>query len=92
MMKPKRRMMKIALERVERTDLICIFCGSFRCEWAITSPRPSKRSASGEEEVFEPQAAIHQACIALMHAKGTRTKKGKQVDSPFIGNYEVDPR
>jgi hypothetical protein len=63
----KRRTIKVALERVTRTDLICISCGSFRTEWAIV---PSTR-AGGVEDAM---AGVHTKCIDSLHVRFTRKK------------------
>jgi len=81
---PKRRNIKIALERVTRTDLICISCGNFRTEWAVV---PSKKqeftgqkvpddepvacSAGGVESAV---AGVHTGCIDALHVRFTRKK------------------
>jgi hypothetical protein len=64
-MKSKKKLIKIALERVQRTDLICIACGNFRTEWAIM---PSI-------EGIEPAAGVHTKCIPSLHVKRTRNTK-----------------
>ncbi|HYX21404.1 MAG TPA: hypothetical protein VFA98_11225 [Thermoanaerobaculia bacterium] len=57
----KQKLMKIRLEKVQRTDLICIACNCFRTDWAIV-PGPG----------VEPVAGVHSKCIASMHVKHTR--------------------
>lgn len=64
-MAARRKYMKVALERVSRTDLICVACGNFRTEWAIV---PS--TAAGE--AAEPSAGIHTGCIGELHVRHTR--------------------
>jgi hypothetical protein len=53
---------KIKLERVQRTDLICVSCGNFRTEWAIV-PAPDG----------EPVSGVHTKCISMLRV--TRAKK-----------------
>ena len=60
----KKRFCKVALERVSRTDLICIGCGCFRTEWAIVSMGGA-----------EPVAGLHTKCIPGMHVRHTRKVK-----------------
>lgn len=57
----KQKLIKVKLEKVQRTDLICIGCGSFRTDWAIV-PTPGA----------EPVAGIHSKCIGDLHVKHTR--------------------
>lgn len=64
---PKRRNVKIALERVTRTDLICVSCGDFRTEWAIV---PSAGGVSVDDAV----AGVHTRCIDKLHVRFTRKK------------------
>ena len=54
----KQKLMKIRLEKVQRTDLICIGCGNFRTDWAIVAA-----------EGVEPQAGVHTKCIQELHQK-----------------------
>jgi hypothetical protein len=67
----KRKMVKVALERVSRTDLICVSCGGFRTDWAIL-PVAAETLSNGERE---PQAGIHTSCIPSLHARNTRKKR-----------------
>lgn len=62
----KRKNVKVALERVTRTDLICVSCGNFRTEWAIV-PAP----AGGVEDAV---AGVHTKCIDNLHVRFTRKK------------------
>lgn len=57
----KQKLIKVKLEKVQRTDLICIGCGCFRTDWAIV-PSPGA----------EPVAGIHSKCIGNLHVKHTR--------------------
>jgi hypothetical protein len=73
----KRRTVKVSLERVTRTDLICVSCGRFRCEWAILPVaagflRGDEQNEKRDE--YEPQAGVHTKCIDFLHAKFTRKK------------------
>ncbi len=73
----KHRHVKIALERVTRTDLICVSCGSFRCEWAILPVAVGFLRGDEEKEgrdEYEPQAGVHTKCIDQLHARSTRKK------------------
>ncbi len=63
----KRKNVKVALERVTRTDLICVSCGDFRTEWAIV---PAVK-AGGVEDA---QAGVHTKCIDSLHVRFTRKK------------------
>lgn len=76
----KRRLIKVALERTSRTDLICLSCGSFRTDWAILPV--SMGALRGEEQKqtqgeYEPQAGVHTQCIDRLHVRGTRKKKSE---------------
>jgi len=62
----KRRNVKVALERVTRTDLICVSCGDFRTEWAIV---PGK--IGGVEDAV---AGVHTRCVEALHVRFTRKK------------------
>jgi len=62
----KHRHVKIALERMTRTDLICVACGGFRTEWAIV---PVTRP-----EDWDPVAGVHTRCIDSLHVRFTRKK------------------
>jgi hypothetical protein len=64
----KQRFCKVALEKVSRTDLICIGCGSFRTEWAIVPIGGA-----------EPVAGLHTKCIPSMHVRHARKLKGESV-------------
>lgn len=57
----KQKLIKVKLEKVQRTDLICIGCGCFRTDWAIV-PTPGA----------EPVAGIHSKCIGALHVKHAR--------------------
>jgi hypothetical protein len=63
----KTKNIKVALVRIERTDLICIGCGSFRTEWAIVP--------IGKES--EPQAGVHTKCIPGLHVRHARKAKSE---------------
>lgn len=63
----KRKNVKVALERVSRTDLICVSCGDFRTEWAIV-PNPK---VGGVEDAM---AGVHTKCIDMLHVSFTRKK------------------
>ena len=67
-MTARRKLMKIALEKVSRTDLICIACGMFRTEWAIVP-----NSADPEDAV----AGLHSKCIDAIHVRHTRKRESK---------------
>ena len=71
-MKMKRKLVKVAIERTDRTDLICVSCGNFRTEWALL-PVATETLANGK---YEPQAGVHTMCIAILHARNVRKKKG----------------
>jgi hypothetical protein len=60
----KQKNMKVRLEKIKRTDLICVGCGNFRTDWAIV-PR------SG----VEPVAGVHSGCIGSLHVKSVRKKE-----------------
>ena len=60
----KKRFCKVALEKVSRTDLICIGCGNFRTEWAIVPVGDA-----------EPVAGLHTKCIPGMHVRHARKSK-----------------
>jgi len=62
----KRRHVKVTLERVTRTDLICVACGGFRTEWAIV---PAARP-----EDWDPWVGVHTKCIDKLHVRFTRKK------------------
>jgi len=64
----KTKNMKIRLEKVQRTDLICVGCGNFRTEWAIV-PSPGAES----------QAGVHTKCIPSLHVRHTRKPKAEAV-------------
>ena len=68
-MATRRKLIKIALERVSRTDLICIACGSFRTEWAVVP--------AGDVE--EAVAGCHTKCMDGLHVRHSR-KKSSEVD------------
>jgi hypothetical protein len=57
----KQKLIKVKLEKVQRTDLICIGCGCFRTDWAIVSSPGA-----------EPVAGVHSKCIDDLHVKHTR--------------------
>lgn len=63
----KRKTIKVALERVTRTDLICVSCGNFRTEWAII---PNAKSGGVEDAM----AGVHTRCIDSLHMRFTRKK------------------
>jgi hypothetical protein len=63
----KKRFCKVALEKVSRTDLICIGCGNFRTEWAIVPIGGA-----------EPVAGLHTKCIPGMHVRHARKPKTEQ--------------
>jgi hypothetical protein len=65
-MAARRKFMKIELERVTRTDLMCIACGSFRTEWGIV---PSNGS------IEDAAAGIHAKCVEVIHVRHTRAKR-----------------
>jgi hypothetical protein len=67
----KRRNVKIALERVTRTDLMCAACGSFRTEWAIV-PNPM---VGGVEEAM---VGVHTKCIDSLGVRFTRKTASKK--------------
>ena len=64
----KRKFVKVAIERVSRTDLICVSCGRFRTEWAIVAP--------GSDE---PVAGVHAGCVDKLHVKHARKPKESEV-------------
>lgn len=66
----KRKNIKIALERVTRTDLICIACGMFRTEWGVVP-------AAGDIE--DAVAGCHTKCIDTLHVRHTRAASAKKV-------------
>jgi hypothetical protein len=70
----KHKHMKVRLEKVKRTDLICVACGDFRTDWAIV-PGPGA----------EPQAGVHSRCIQHMHVRHTRKKS----EAPESGELPV---
>ena len=72
----KQKHMKIKLERVQRTDLICVGCGNFRTEWAIV-PSPG----------VEPVAGVHSKCIGTLHVKHSR-KSPEPLAAPSPSNAE----
>jgi len=79
----KQKLIKVALERTSRTDLICLSCGSFRTDWAIlpvstglVRGEESKQSQSEYEE-YEPQAGVHTQCIGRLHVRGMRKKRSE---------------
>lgn len=69
---PKRKLVKIALERITRTDLICASCGGFRTEWAIL---PGVNSLDSE-----PMAGLHTKCIDSIHVRKARRNPGVKTD------------
>lgn len=66
----KQKLMKIRLEKTQRTDLICIGCGNFRTEWAIVP-------ALGAE----PQAGVHTKCAQELHQKKQRKVSSQSNES-----------
>jgi hypothetical protein len=66
----KKRFCKVALEKVSRTDLICIGCGNFRTEWAIVPIGDA-----------EPVAGLHTKCIPGMHVRHARKPKDADADA-----------
>jgi len=62
----KRKNVKVALERVTRTDLMCVSCGNFRTEWAIIP--------GTKDSVEDAVAGVHTKCIDSLHVRFTRTK------------------
>ena len=63
------RNVKVRLERVTRTDLLCLVCGSFRTEWGVGA------GSDGSDGEHEMQAGVHTRCIPALHVKGTRKSK-----------------
>ena len=64
-MAARRKLIKIALERVTRTDLICIACGNFRTEWAVVP--------AGDAE--EAIAGCHTKCMDGLHVRRLAKKE-----------------
>ena len=60
-----KKFVKVGLERVSRTDLICVVCGNFRTEWAIMA-----EAMGGDDAV----AGIHGKCIEKLHVHRARTR------------------
>lgn len=74
MSKAKQKFVKIAIERISRTDLICVACGQFRTEWAIVLPGISM-------EDFEPVAGLHVRCVEKLHVRHSRKSKDGETAS-----------
>lgn len=71
----KRKNVKVALERVTRTDLICVSCNNFRTEWAIVpAPHGARASEDGAGGVEDAVAGVHTKCIDNLHVRFTRKK------------------
>jgi len=70
-MAARRKNIKVALERVSRTDLLCVACGNFRTEWAIVP---------GELGVEEAVAGVHTTCIEKLRVRHARKKSTVLVD------------
>ena len=89
----RRKCIKVALERVTRTDLICVACGRFRTEWAIVpgaygggEGAPPTRNESGE--ATEVVAGVHTGCIDQLAVRHTRKREKVAVQNVVSG---VDP-
>jgi hypothetical protein len=77
----KSRNIKIRLESIKRTDLICVGCGCFRTEWAIVPALPPAALRYPAPDV-EPVAGVHTRCLDSLHVKHTRkTVHGKEPES-----------
>lgn len=78
----RRKCIKVSLERVTRTDLICVACGRFRTEWALVP--------GGQMAEFEAVAGVHTGCIDQLAVRHTRKREAKVLGSGS-GSSGVDP-